>query len=609
MVDALERLLQLTGLPAGVGLIVLGVLPAAAGAWVRRQWRGHHDAFHRHRALAPGLGGRYGRATRTRRAVLARLRRDLGFDRGRWAVACGLWLLVVVAWSLWSIGLLERVWVRNQLDSELAPLSPGGALLVFALWSAALVYAVRVALDRRARLALDAAPTGAWPALTRAVPLIFVLSGVAAWLANGVGYPLPVALVAVLLPGTGLLTLGIVQDRRVPVPPPAVPGWVLALAPELTPQAHEREAANASSGSLPTVAGPARTTGPRRWAFLGTVPPRDVLRRLAARRRSPGPTVRLPDVSQGPKVRAQAPDPARMRWADLAEPPTPLTGRDPLRLGSYTVVDRIGSGGMAVVFGGRSPSGQRVALKVPSRIEAIDGELRRRMAAEMRAMARLDVQGVVRIRDAEDDDGLVYIAMDYLAGPTLDGAIARLGPIDDPETLRSLAGRLARALAGIHAAGITHRDVKPKNIVFTDAGPVLVDLGIARFADATHRLTDAGVVGSAGYVPPEIHRGQPSGHDVDVWAWAGCIAYAAAGRPLFPGGTVPAIVAGVVEHRPDAEVLRAVDEVDEQVGVVVRLALARDRARRPADGRALWRLLPPFGAWPGPWAVPATLLR
>lgn len=610
MVDLLEQLLQLSGLPVVAGLLVLGGLPTALAGWIHTHWRGHQDAYFATRPARRALVRRYRGDHRTQRRILeARLCTEMRFDRNRWLVATALWAGLVICWGLLVLALLQRAWVRDQLDRDLAMLPGGLAWLLFACWSVGLVLTVRSALDRRAR---DTSP-GVWPAAVRALPMVFVFAGIAAWLSDRVQYPLSVALMALLVPWLGMLALVLIQNRRLHVDHPAVPAWVATLAPEL---------AASLPPALPPAVPPARTA--RRTLPEGHPVPRA----SSVRSGADGWDGRAAALAVGSALRSMvrrgvgavqdrrrtaelpgAVDTVTRRWADLATPPEPLGSRDPRRLGPYTVVERIGSGGMALVYRGTSRSGQDVALKIPAHVSTAGADLQRRLSAEIRAMARLDVPGVVRIRDADADDGLMYIVMDFLRGPTLDAAVARLGPLHDGDQLRALAQRMARALAGIHRAGITHRDVKPKNVLLTDAGPVLVDLGIAKIADATQQLTATGaVVGSAGYVPPEVHRGECVGHDADVFAWGCCIGLAASGRPLFAGDTLHAVVANVLNHRLDRDVLEAVDRVDRDLGRVVRRAVDPDRARRPRDGGVLRRLLPPAGAWPAP-ILPASARR
>ena len=599
MIGILERLLQMSDVPILVGMLLVGTIPAVAGGWLRRSWRTLHDVFVRQWPAHRALARRYRRDPRTARAITQRLHTEVRLDFRRWMVTSLGWLAVTSGTAWVGMALLERAWVRDQLERTLDAVPVGLSLLLFAGWSGGLVVAVRGALDRRSRFAGErTAPAGMWPAWSRAVPVIFVLVGAAAWLSNQIGYPVEVALVAVLLPMTGILVLTAVQDRIVAVQPYRTPLWVLQLMPEL--------AVVGDSAPAPVEVGPVHDAAPPTaagvatpLAQLGIRARASIQSALAGLRTLPtrsSPDARRPSRNTRPDLET-----TRLRWSDLSTEPEPLTSRDPRQLGHYRLHDRLGSGGMAVVFRATSRSGQEVAVKIPSQLAAVEAQVQRRLAAEMAALSRIDVTGVVRIREASSDDGLMFIAMDYLRGPTLDEAVTRLGPFDDVELVRALANRTAKALAGIHRAGVTHRDLKPRNLILTDSGPVMVDLGIAKVADASVHLTATGtLIGSAGYLPPEAHRNAPVGHTADVWAWGCCMALAVSGRALFGGDNVHAILAAVLHHQPDREALAAVRRLDPALARVVDAAIHPDPHRRPQDGTALVAALPPSGAWTHP---------
>lgn len=612
MISVLERLLSLSGVPVVLGLIGLGGFAAVAGGWLRASWRGRHDIFLRQWPAHRALARRYRRDTTTARAITQRLHHEVGLDFRRWVLtSLGWWGLVgLTAWV--GLGLLERAWVRDQLERTLESAPVLLCLLVFAGWATGLVITFRAALDRRAVHGGEYQPQhGVWPALSRAVPVIFVVLGAAAWLTNQVGYAVQAALPAVLLPITGLMVLSFAQDRVLPVGAYRTPLWVLQLMPELaTPDLGELDVVEVRPvGATVDVETPhgAEVADPG-TVVLGPA----VADAWAAVRRTVG--VSLRSLASGLAGREAdrgghdgdtlSDEVAALRWSDLRTEPEPLSLRDPRRLGAYELHDRLGTGGMAVVFRATHRSGQEVAVKIPSQLAAVEAQVQQRLAAEMAALSRIDVAGVVRIREASSDDGLMFIAMDYLRGPTLDEAVARLGPFEDRELVRALAYRTARALAGLHTVGITHRDLKPRNLILTDAGPVLVDLGIAKVADATTHLTATGtLIGSAGYLPPEAHRNATVGHSADVWAWGCCLALAVSGRALFGGDHVHAILSAVMNHHPDPEALAALRRVDPELARVVYAAVDPDPFRRPADGAALLRLLPPSGAWTSPSRV------
>lgn len=307
--------------------------------------------------------------------------------------------------------------------------------------------------------------------------------------------------------------------------------------------------------------------------------------------------------------RADTPSPVRpavRTWSDLATPITALSAHEPTRVGPWTIVGRIGTGGMAIVYLARDAAGRQVALKVANPMVSPEMQAPSRMLREIMALSRVGGRQVVPVVDVGVDHEHPWIAMEYLPGPTLNTAVRSLGPVPDRERLQQLAAALAGALASIHSAGVTHRDLKPHNIMLTDRGPVVVDLGIARLADAGSSLTQTGLaLGSYGYVAPELllSTAHSSGVDgrADVWAWGACMAFAASGRALFAGGHPAAALTAVVDEQRDRRVMDAVAALDPALARLVWDCTAADPHRRPADGAVLCRVLPDVRGWLGPW--------
>ena len=145
------------------------------------------------------------------------------------------------------------------------------------------------------------------------------------------------------------------------------------------------------------------------------------------------------------------------------------------------------------------------------------------------------------------------------------------GPLPAPG-LRRLAYGMAEALAAIHAAGVVHRDLKPGNVMLADDRPVVIDFGIAQSGDAT-RLTQTGLVmGTPGYLAPEVIEGQPSSPASDVHCWGTTMAFAATGHLPFGGGSYESIFDRIVSGRAD------LDGVPAPFVPLISAALARDPA-------------------------------
>ena len=207
------------------------------------------------------------------------------------------------------------------------------------------------------------------------------------------------------------------------------------------------------------------------------------------------------------------------------EPEALLAATDvPLTFGRYELRGLIGAGGMGEVYDGWDTTLNRpVALKtLPVRrgSQVAEGRFRREVAA----LARLEHPNVVTLFDAELDADRPFLVMERLRGKTLGELVRQGGPRPADEAVR-LVTAAAFGLATVHAAGLTHRDVKPDNLFLTDDGVVKVlDLGVSGFTTAeadSHLTTDGLAVGTAEYVAPEQLDGETGPHRVPPGAVRG----------------------------------------------------------------------------------------
>ena len=244
-------------------------------------------------------------------------------------------------------------------------------------------------------------------------------------------------------------------------------------------------------------------------------------------------------------------------------------------IGRYRLLEKIGEGGMGVVHLAADPQGRRVAVKVLRPGVASDQTALRRLAREVDSMRRVHNPHVAEILDADVTAEPPYVVTQFVPGRTLEQTVRDRGPVRG-QALHRLAAGLASALAAIHSAGIIHRDLKPGNVMFLDSGePVVIDFGIAQGVDAT-RLTATGlVIGTPGYLAPEIIEGEDAGAPADVHSWASTVAFAATGRAPFGSGTFESIFYKIMEGRPD------LDGVPDSLLPLVRAAMARNPAERP----------------------------
>ncbi|MEU9124397.1 protein kinase [Streptomyces sp. NPDC048506] len=252
----------------------------------------------------------------------------------------------------------------------------------------------------------------------------------------------------------------------------------------------------------------------------------------------------------------------------------PLGQGDPLRLGPYRLHGVLGEGGMGKVYFGADASGRPAAVKVLLPELAHDGHLADRFLREAQTARAVTSEGVARVLAAELEGGRPWIATEFLAGPTLDDAVGRFGPLDDA-AVRELARSLAGTLQDVHATGLVHRDVKPPNVVLTSRGPRLIDFGIARPEHGLTLTRTGQIPVTPGYGAPEQVLGQRVGPAADVFSLGAVLAFAAAGRPAYTGAEVTAVLYEVVHGEPDLEAVPA------GLRYLITPCFAKDPAARP----------------------------
>ncbi|MQS08889.1 serine/threonine-protein kinase, partial [Streptomyces alkaliphilus] len=258
----------------------------------------------------------------------------------------------------------------------------------------------------------------------------------------------------------------------------------------------------------------------------------------------------------------------------------PLSAGDPRRMGGYRLLRRLGSGGMGVVYLGRSPGGRTVAVKAVHARFARDPSFRARFAREVAAARRVGGAWTAPVLDADPGAEVPWVATGYVAGPDLQRTVDGTGPLP-LHSVRALGAGTAEALAAVHALGLVHRDIKPSNVLLTLDGPRLIDFGIARATDVGTdveggAITDTGMsVGSPGYMSPEQILGEEVGPATDVFALGAVLALASGGRPPFVAEGAAQLLYRMVHGEPD------LDAVPEALREPVRRCLAKDPADRP----------------------------
>lgn len=201
------------------------------------------------------------------------------------------------------------------------------------------------------------------------------------------------------------------------------------------------------------------------------------------------------------------------------------------KLGGYTVVREIGSGAMGAVYRAQDDGGHAVALKMLHR-HLDDPAARERLRREAAALQGLRHPAVARVLDAELEGPDAFIVTELVEGPTLEEEIDERGPLD-PRDLFELADQLADALEAVHGTGVVHRDLTPSNVLIARTGPVLIDFGLAQGPGDVRATRTGFVMGTPGYLAPELLDGAEPGPDTDWWSWAAVLAFSGTGRAPF----------------------------------------------------------------------------
>ncbi len=248
-------------------------------------------------------------------------------------------------------------------------------------------------------------------------------------------------------------------------------------------------------------------------------------------------------------------------------------------LGGYYLERRLGTGASATVYLAHDGAGNPVAFKLlapGADLGQRDGDARERLRSEALALKRVKVPGVAAVMDLEVDGVDAFIVTEYVPGPTLAEDVRACGAWQREDALE-LGTMLAATLRAVHESGICHRDIKPANVILGPNGPVLIDFGISSVLENTSGLTRTGlVVGTPGFISPEVIEGQKADFADDWWALAALLLFTLTGRPPFGTGSATVIVSRILAGNPDVAGLEA------PLAEVFRRVLA-PQAQRSAD--------------------------
>ncbi len=239
----------------------------------------------------------------------------------------------------------------------------------------------------------------------------------------------------------------------------------------------------------------------------------------------------------------------------------------------YEVLDRIGTGGMGVVYKARDLKLNRiVALKFLTDVDPAD---KQRLLREARTASSLDHPNIATVHAVEEaDDGQLCIVMAYYQGETLTAAL-RHGPLPLPKLI-NIACQLARGLGYAHAHGVVHRDIKPSNVILTTDGVAkVVDFGLARQLSPSVPTESTGISGTLSYMSPEQASGKSADARSDIWSLGVVLYQMLTGRLPFSDPSAAATLLGILNSPPTP--LSGAPEVLE---LVIYRALAKTPASR-----------------------------
>jgi Tol biopolymer transport system component len=259
------------------------------------------------------------------------------------------------------------------------------------------------------------------------------------------------------------------------------------------------------------------------------------------------------------------------------------------RLAHYRIIRPLGQGGMGEVYLAEDTKlGRQVAIKVLPEHLAGDASRRQRLALEARAVAALNHPNIVTIHSVEEADGVHFLTMEFVDGPSLAERMPRHGfPVDE---FLTIAIPMADAVGAAHQKGIVHRDLKPANVMLTADGRVKVlDFGLAKLKEAaaadagelpTRELTGEGrIVGTVSYMSPEQAAGKPVDHRSDVFSLGVVLYEMATGERPFTGDTSVLVMSSVLKDtpRPVSDLNRSLPRA---LGRIIKICLQKDPERR-----------------------------
>ena len=275
-------------------------------------------------------------------------------------------------------------------------------------------------------------------------------------------------------------------------------------------------------------------------------------------------------------------------------------------VGSYELLNRLGTGSMGEVFKARHTSTNQIAaVKIASRAVLTDPQLRKRFELEYRLVYPLDHRNLVKVLDYNEHEGVPFLVMEFIDGPTLAAHIEKKSRLSEHEAL-SILLPVADALSYLHGQKIIHRDLKPSNILMTSAGIVkLADLGLGKDLESASRLTRMNMaLGTLQFASPEQFD-DASAADLrsDIYSLAVTLYVALTGELPFGKGTISGMMMRKMSNQFVAPIQK-VPKLRPAIDAAIRMAMHADARFRPATVRDFVALLTGWKKYPADIELP-----
>ena len=267
------------------------------------------------------------------------------------------------------------------------------------------------------------------------------------------------------------------------------------------------------------------------------------------------------------------------------------------QIGKYKIVKKLGQGGMGEVYLGEDMKlGRKAAIKVLSKGLAGKGDFVERFYREARSMAKMNHDNAVSVYDVDQDDGLHYVAMEFVDGKSMQGWMDKLGKLAVGDALH-VTLRCAEALQVAHNQSMVHRDIKPDNVMMTTKGKVKVaDFGLAKATDEDMSMTQSGTgLGTPYYMAPEQARNAKHVDGrTDIYALGITLYYFLTGKLPFSGNSALEVIMNK-EKGQFVAARRITPEVPEKLDLIIDKMIAKDLNVRCKDCAEVIKLLSSLG--------------